>query len=128
MKRLLMVFALILAGCAPVVEMVQNNKVRLFFTAAFMSLRSPTEDENGDMSLGRIWTLFPLMGKGRDWGAREPIKQSPLPLSFPVGDCVAIELIGSTSDHEQLPSRCSENPPLSPFEKKGEFLTTSSNS
>jgi hypothetical protein len=33
---------------------------------------------------GRIWTPFPLMGKGRDRGAREPIKQSPLPLSFPV--------------------------------------------
>jgi hypothetical protein len=34
--------------------------------------------------LHRIWTPFPLMGKGRDRGAREPINQSPLPLSFPV--------------------------------------------
>jgi hypothetical protein len=37
-------------------------------------LRSPTEDENGGISLHRIWTPFPLMGKGRDGGAPEPIK------------------------------------------------------
>ena len=39
-----------------------------------MILRSPTEDENGGISLHRIWTPFPLMGKGRDRGAPEPIK------------------------------------------------------
>ena len=39
-----------------------------------MILRSPTEDEDGGISLHRIWTPFPLMGKGRDRGAPEPIK------------------------------------------------------
>jgi hypothetical protein len=39
-----------------------------------MILRSSTEDENGGISLHRIWTPFPLMGKGRDRGAPEPIK------------------------------------------------------
>ena len=40
----------------------------------------------------------------------------------PAKRLVTIEFIHSTSDHERLPSRCSENPPLSPFEKKGNFL------
>ena len=55
-----------------------------FVSSTLIPLRSPTEDENEDLSLHRIWTPFPLTGKGRDRGALEPIKQSPLPLSFPV--------------------------------------------
>ena len=39
-----------------------------------MILRTPTEDENGRLSLHPTWTPFPLMGKGRDRGAREPIR------------------------------------------------------
>jgi len=41
---------------------------------SFMILRSPTENENGVISLHRIGTPFPMMGKGRDKGAPEPIK------------------------------------------------------
>jgi hypothetical protein len=42
-----------------------------------MSLRSPTENENGGVSLHLAWTPFPLMGKGRDRGARELINVTP---------------------------------------------------
>jgi len=49
-----------------------------------MSLRSPAEMKNGAYRRIVVKTPFPLMGKGRDRGASEPNRPSPLPLSFPV--------------------------------------------